>query len=116
MYLFLKKSFSPRRVVTASRARLGSQASGLTGGVGSGLSGLTGLSLFEPVEVISLCKLQAGEFTESFSTLVNKVFRERTIQSLNSFNIISGQNERVRIGVAVRWVHQSTRYVGMLKA
>lgn len=48
-YLFLKKYISPRRVVTASRTRLGSQALGVTGGVGLGLSGLSG---FEPVELV----------------------------------------------------------------
>lgn len=47
-YLFLKKKRSPRRVVTASRTRLGSQASGVTGAVGSGLLGLDGLSGLEP--------------------------------------------------------------------
>lgn len=55
VYLFLKKSFSPRSVVTASRTRLGSQASGVTGCVGSGSTGLTGPSGFEPVEIILLC-------------------------------------------------------------
>lgn len=48
VYLSLKKSLSPRRVVAASITRSGSQALGVTGGTGSGLSGLT---VLEPVEV-----------------------------------------------------------------
>ena len=38
-YLSLKKSISPRRVVTASRTMVESQASGVVGGLGSGSAG-----------------------------------------------------------------------------